>query len=298
MSGTTGRSLRLEGIRINTNVAGLGVEYRTHVQNVGWQGYVSDGEMSGTTGRSLRLEAIEIELSGENADLYDVYYRVHCQSLGWMGWAKNGAPAGSAGYSYRLEGIEIRIVEKGSSAPESSTESFVDKSPGVIMGASLVGVNRMVDLFNSKGAEFPSDVYASKGASSIEDFCTILYEEAEAEGVRAEVLFCQAMKETGWLQFGGVVDPSQCNFGGLGAVSSSVSGASFDDVRTGLRAQSQHLKAYASTDPLNNECVDPRFGFITRGSAPEITGLNGRWAIPGDGYGESILDMMYQLIFM
>lgn len=39
------------------------VSYRTHVQRIGWQGYVSDGEMSGTSGRSFRLEGINIRLS-------------------------------------------------------------------------------------------------------------------------------------------------------------------------------------------------------------------------------------------
>lgn len=65
-------------------------------------------------------------------------------------------------------------------------------------------------------------------------------------------------------------------------------GVVFEDVRTGLRAQVQHLKAYASTDDLVNECVDPRFDLVTKGIAPTLEELNGRWAIPGDGYGELI----------
>ena len=126
MSGTSGRSLRLEGI--NISVAGNGVsgeiQYRTHVQSIGWQGWVSNGAMSGTSGRSLRLEAIQIKLTGDLANKYDVYYRVHAQSVGWMGWAKNGASAGTAGYSYRLEGIQIKLVAKGASAPGSTANAF------------------------------------------------------------------------------------------------------------------------------------------------------------------------------
>ena len=125
-----------------------------------------------------------------------------------------------------------------------------------IMGESLVSAERMASYYKTKGKTYPV-LYAFKGAATIDDFCQIVQEEAAAEGVRADVLFAQAMHETGWLQFGGSVSPDQCNFGGLGAVSSTVGGASFPDVRTGLRAQVQHLKAYASTDPLNNECVDP-----------------------------------------
>ena len=126
MSGTSGKSLRLEGINIyldNTPVSG-GIEYSTHVQNIGWQGFVKDGAMSGTSGRSLRLEAIKIRLTGEMANKYDIYYRVHSQNFGWMGWAKNGEAAGSAGYSYRLEGIEIKLVSKGGTAPGSTTNYF------------------------------------------------------------------------------------------------------------------------------------------------------------------------------
>lgn len=139
-SGTSGRALRLEGIRISltdeTKKLGGSVRYRTHVQNIGWQGFVSDGEMSGTSARSLRLEAIQIELLGNIATYYDVYYRVHAQNVGWMGWAKNGASSGTAGYSYRLEAIQIVLVAKGEAAPSGagsvSTTCFVDA--GAIKG--------------------------------------------------------------------------------------------------------------------------------------------------------------------
>ena len=128
VSGTTGKGLRLEGIKINKidDIAG-DVTYRTHVQKIGWQPFKKNGEMSGTSGQGLRLEAIEINLTGELANKYDVYYRVHSQSFGWLGWAKNGAPAGTAGYAYRLEGIQIVFVEKGGAAPGSTANAFKQK---------------------------------------------------------------------------------------------------------------------------------------------------------------------------
>ena len=130
MAGTTGKSLRLEGININieNQLYSGDIEYSTHVQNIGWQKFVKNGAMSGTSGKSLRLEAIKIRLTGEMAEKYDIYYRVHCQDFGWMGWAKNGESAGSAGYSYRLEGIEIVLVEKGGKAPGSTANAFSEKS--------------------------------------------------------------------------------------------------------------------------------------------------------------------------
>ena len=133
MSGTSGRSLRLEGINIYVDGNGIsgGIEYATHVQNIGWQNFVSNGAMSGTSGKSLRLEAIKIRLTGDLANKYDVYYRVHCQNFGWLGWAKNGAESGSSGYGYRLEGIEIKLVKKGGSAPGSTANSFYKAPPTV-----------------------------------------------------------------------------------------------------------------------------------------------------------------------
>ena len=127
-SGTSGKSLRLEGIKIklNNNEEYSGeIEYQTHIQDIGWQDWKKNDAMSGTTGKSLRLEAIRIKLTGDIANSYDVYYRVHCQNFGWLDWAKNGAPAGSAGYAYRLEAIEIKLVKKGEKAPGNTTKPYI-----------------------------------------------------------------------------------------------------------------------------------------------------------------------------
>ena len=130
VAGTSGQSLRLEGMNIDVEGADNAIEYRTHVQDIGWQGWVRDGEMTGTSGRSLRLEAIEIRLKGDMASIYDIYYRVHAQSIGWMDWAKNGQSAGTAGLSYRLEAIQIKLVPKGGAAPGSTAVPFKDASGG------------------------------------------------------------------------------------------------------------------------------------------------------------------------
>ena len=129
MSGTSGKSKRLEGIKISlSNQKKTGsIEYQTHVQNIGWQSWKSNGEMSGTSGKSLRLEAIRIKLTGEMENSYDVYYRVHAQGFGWLDWAKNGEMSGTSGYSYRLEGIEIKLVKKGKGAPGSTSHPFYKK---------------------------------------------------------------------------------------------------------------------------------------------------------------------------
>ena len=145
-----------------------------------------------------------------------------------------------------------------------------------IMGSSNVTVEDMVSYYKSSGATYPSDVYSSLGASTIDDFCKIVYDEAADENVRAEVLFSQICNETGFLKFGGRVKASQCNFGGLGAVDGSGNSlsATFKDVRTGIRAQVQHLKAYGNKKALNKECVDTRFSVVERGCAKYVEWLS------------------------
>lgn len=114
MSGTKGRSLRLEAIQIKVDGDGLtgNVEYAAHVQNLGWQSYVTDGAMSGTKGKSLRLEAIKIRLTGELAQKYSIEYRTHIQNLGWQKWVSDDTMSGTKGKSLRLEAIEIRLIKK------------------------------------------------------------------------------------------------------------------------------------------------------------------------------------------
>ena len=84
------------------------------------------------------------------------------------------------------------------------------------------------------------------------------------------------MLETGWLSFGGDAGIDQFNFAGLGTTGGGVKGIAFPDVRTGIRAQVQHLKAYASTDSLNQECVDERFDYVRDGALRGMAGNPGK----------------------
>ena len=165
-----------------------------------------------------------------------------------------------------------------------------------IMGKSSTNPEKMAAFYVDRGGVYPEDIYADYGAETLEEFCEIVYEEAEAEGVKAEVVFGQVCKETGFLRFGGDVEPEQCNFAGIGATGGGAKGASFPDVRTGIRAQVQHLKAYASDEPLNQECVDPRFTYVKRMAAIYVEWLGiqenptgAGWAT-GKNYGYSLRD--------
>lgn len=320
MSGTTGQSLRLEAIKIqlSSSIDG-GIVYKTHVQDYGWLNFVTNGQASGTTGQAKRLEAIQMQLTGNAMNQYDLYYRVHAQNFGWLGWAKNGESAGTAGYSYRLEGIQIVLVPKGGNAPGSTSKHYYNKGYAPddenvylpIMGSTQTSVDQMVRYYNANVSGY--DKFKSKydgkydgclakgGASTINQFAQIVYEEAIAEGVKPEVVFTQCMKETAFLKYGGEVNPNQYNFAGIGATG-SVHGATFENVRMGIRAQVQHLKAYGSLDKLINQCVDPRFNLVSRGSAKYVEWLGKKENPTGAGwatsknYGHDIVNMINVLL--
>lgn len=126
------------------------------------------------------------------------------------------------------------------------------------------------------------------------DLPRLYREEGSIEGVNYDVAFAQMCLETGFLQFGGPIRPEQNNFAGLGAIGTGVEGAAFPSARIGVRAHIQHLKAYASTEPLVQELVDPRFAFVTRGVAPLVEQLSGRWAADPQ-YGQKILAILRRL---
>lgn len=120
-------------------------------------------------------------------------------------------------------------------------------------------------------------------------------EEAENEGVNHDIAFCQMCLETGFLRFGGQVKAEQNNFCGLGALDGGAAGASFPDARTGVKAHIEHLKAYASTNPIKRmPIVDPRFDLVKRGSAPSVHKLSGYWATDKE-YGKKIMALMRRL---
>jgi uncharacterized protein YjdB len=172
-SGTSGQSLRLEGIKITPDTQGFnfGISYQTHIQDIGWEadtgrGWKSDGDMSGTQGESKRLEAIQIKLTGADAEQFDIYYQVHAQNFGWMGWAKNGESAGTAGYGYRLEAIRMMLVPKGQGAPSASVvPAFSDKKNSTVEG-NLFIKSTAVD-FDAAEASFDNVEVSNNGDGAI-----------------------------------------------------------------------------------------------------------------------------------
>jgi len=191
-----------------------------------------------------------------------------------------------------------------------------------IMGEAQVGRNELLAVMQQNNPLAPRelvDLYLQIG---------------KQYGVRGDVAFCQAAKETGWWKFGGLVQPYQNNYCGLGATGNAatgeedllgadpsrvryeagVHGAIFDSPATGVEAHIQHLYAYACKGqlPSGTTLIDPRFIKPTRGIAPCWIDLGGRWAFPGydrtkysnfeeafadnETYGHSILRDYYQKV--
>ena len=158
-----------------------------------------------------------------------------------------------------------------------------------ILGKSNTSIDQMIRYYNKKSPiAYPSEKLGKGGAPDIRTMATIFYEEAAKENIKAEVVWAQTMKETGYFKFGGQVKIEQFNFAGIGALDGGAAGASFPNVRTGVRAQIQHMKAYADAtitkNTLSSPCVDPRFDLVNpKGSAPYVEWL-GQKENPG-GYG-------------
>lgn len=134
---------------------------------------------------------------------------------------------------------------------------------------------------------------------TVDEIVTYYLNEGAMEGVRGDIAFAQALLETGFFRFGGMVLPNQNNYAGLGAFEKGIP-ASFPNPKIGVKAHIQHLKGYASKEVPISPIVDPRYTILADmgllGSCVYVTDLNGKWAIPGHDYGEKILKILEKII--
>lgn len=155
-----------------------------------------------------------------------------------------------------------------------------------IMGWGSLTVDQMAGYLLSVHKEYPPE--------QARELAGLYVEEAQREGVNHDLAFTQMLLETGFQRYGGQVSRHQNNFAGLGALDGGDPGLSFPDRRTGVRAHIQHLKAYGSRQPLNQDLVNPRFGFVVRESAPTVYELARRWA-SDPAYGVKIMTLLERI---
>jgi len=165
-----------------------------------------------------------------------------------------------------------------------------------ILSICIDRVNRIIGHGNTTPFQMKAFLGTenSAGERQFSDLPTLYEDEGKIEGINYDIAFAQMCVETDFLRFRQDLKPSQNNFGNLGAADGRSSGASFASARLGVRAHIQHLKAYASHEPLVQAQVDPRFRFVTRGVAPTLEQLSGRWS-PELDYGDRVLAMLRRL---
>ena len=162
-----------------------------------------------------------------------------------------------------------------------------------IMGEPVATQAQMINYINKRNPN-------PKLNCTVEELVNFYYVEAGREGIRPDIAICQAIKETGVWAYGGDVIPEQNNYCGLGTTGGGVKGEFFATPQLGVRAHIQHLLSYSSKRLPRVEIVDPRYELIKKfrpqifGKLTKWTELNGVWAVPGNHYGEDILNLWVQ----
>ena len=188
------------------------------------------------------------------------------------------------GTGYTMDGFR-KAVRAAMGGASSGTDGYTK-----IMGNAVAAAEQMRAYLKAKNPKVPQSVL---------DMVLLYLSEGKTEGVRGDIAFAQSCLETGNFTFSGsAVTLSQNNFCGMGVTSNGVKGNSFGTPQLGIRAQVQHLKAYASTEALKNACIDPRFKYVTRGCAEYVEWLgqkenpDGKGWATGASYGEKILTIL------
>ncbi|MDO4292062.1 MAG: N-acetylmuramoyl-L-alanine amidase [Eubacteriales bacterium] len=265
--------------------------------------------------------------SGYGCEVYTYEGQQHpeaitvCKNLERLGFANRGVKAGSGLYVIRKTKAVSMLIEVcfcdneddvrlyhyhgPETIARAISEAFVQEQKTCLLGDSVLTERQITQWMVESGNDIPS----------LHDYLhlpQLFLEEGMQEGIRGDLAFCQAIKETGYFKFNGDVIPEQHNYAGLGTTGGGVKGCYFPDDRTGVRAQIQHLKAYATAEPLKNPCVDPRYDLVSpHGKAPYLEDLAGKWAVPGydtkkypsieeanrakDSYGYGILNIFREI---
>ena len=130
-AGTTGKGLRITGLKATISGESGNILYEFGVQNQVDKGWVAGSAVKNGAeclDNGKRVEIVRLKLSGTVSKTYDIWYRAHVQNLGWSGWGKNGQSVGSKELGYRIESIQIKLVPKGGSAPGATAFRLYDRN--------------------------------------------------------------------------------------------------------------------------------------------------------------------------
>ena len=207
------------------------------------------------------ITKVEVFIDGKK--IGDAKYGLARQDIGDKYKYPNSA---NSGFEFPVRGVsdgshELKVIATNSEGikKESTASITTNNSKKSIMGMGTLKKEQMVNFLHRNNP--------SKPMSYILNFVDLVISEAALEGVDHDVLFSQIMNETAFLKFTGDVKEEQNNFAGIGATGNGNPGNSFPSIQIGIRAVVQHLKAYASAEPLKMGVVDPRFNYVQRESA-------------------------------
>ena len=208
------------------------------------------------------------------------------------GWGKLKSGAGWIPLS--LENVGSISGNDSGEEDESSESDYSNYTR--ISGRAVAAIDQMIARLKTANPNVPQSVI---------DMIPYYISEGETEGIRGDVAFAQSCIETGNFTFPKstcAVTIDQNNFAMMGVTSTYATGETFETPKLGIRAQIQHLKAYATTEPLVGECVDPRFSYVTRGCAPYVEWLGmqenpqGKGWASGKDYGPKILRVLNEIL--
>lgn len=210
--------------------------------------------------------------------------------------------------------IETKALNEGSSYNESHLPDSASKV--TLMGESYASLEQMRRYISNRESYIKNQAQKT-GKTFVpfpENIADLYYTIGKKYHIRGDVAMAQALLETGSFQFGNEVLPFQNNYCGLGAIGRRTTqedfdkqvfskvnhekaflvvgynGWFFDTPASGVEAHIQHLYSYATAAalPYGTELLDGRFAHGNRGKATYLTDLNGKWAVPGNNYGENI----------
>jgi len=183
-----------------------------------------------------------------------------------------------------------RIINKDASTsapavvPTATTAALPDITSGTpILGSPKISEGQAQDWARSMGA-----------SQKFIDAADSYWKYGNEMGIRPEVLYAQAAKETNYGKFTGVATADMNNWAGI--KTATATGDTKADLQTfptsddGVRAQFNHIAAYVGIAPVGTP--DPRYSVVMSsswaGTVQYVEQLGGRWA-PDPNYGNSIV---------
>ena len=191
--------------------------------------------------------------------------------------------------------ISEETIEEDSAKTSVGYSTTVTPETMKIMGYEEINADKAITFIVSLVGEDNIDKIKLNG-TSLNFHISNTNKAAKAENVNAYFVLAQQLLETGNLKFeNSSVKPEYYNFAGLGATDSNPKPNKFFSNYEGQLAQVQHLKGYATTDPLKEECKDQRFALLVnkRGTAVNAAELSNKWASNSE-YGELLAEMYNQ----